>query len=271
MKMATFLERLALAPAVLLLTGFLAACSLDAGVGHLENATLALSEDQQYLYVAVSDASGLTDHIVRINVPALTTDLEIALPFQSLVANLRPAPGQSHTLAVQLSAPSYELFVYDDATARSASLQSTATGPTTTQTYTDASLAGSSMTGNMYFVNNLIYWDGGGVFNPASYTASNPFPLQTTSSNLTTSSSAAFDTTLNRAYFTTNDQPANATAGVTTIQGFELSTQTLSWLLRIPAQDGSSYITRWGTNGLAFFVNGGTEPLVLISGKIVTQ
>jgi len=39
------------------------AVQLNGGVGHIEPGTLAVSDDGQYLYVAVSDASGLSDHI----------------------------------------------------------------------------------------------------------------------------------------------------------------------------------------------------------------
>lgn len=110
------------------------AVSLDGGVGNIVPGTLAVSDDGQYLYVAVSDAAGLTDHVERLLTGDLGLDLSITLPAQQTVAELQPAPAEPHTLAVEIGGSAPEVVIYDDATARSNAL--TSASGTTLQSFT---------------------------------------------------------------------------------------------------------------------------------------
>ena len=272
-----------------------ATTQLNGGAGHIEPATLTVSDDGNYLYVAVSDGGGFTDSVERIRTSDLGLDLQITLPAGDLVSTIREAPGKPHTLAIDLAPPSPGLFIYNDAVATgpaaagstSAStpfvwggndttlfadaqgvasgtietIINSASGPSVTQSQSFSALSSTPIAGNMYYVNGEILWDGGATFNPTSYEPGSAFA--------TTASAGAFDATLDRAYFLSTDQPANATSPVITLQSYDLSTQKLLWLGRFPNQNPGSYLTRWGSNGLAFFEPGDT--LVLISGSIVTQ
>lgn len=282
-----------------------ATTQLNGGVGHIEPGTLAVSDDGNYLYVAVSDASGLTDSVERIRTSDLGLDLQITLAADNLVSTIREAPGEPHVLAIDLAPPSPGIYIYNDAVAtgpaavgttgastpfvwggndttlfadvRSVasgtvdSIANNASGPSVTKSTAFAALSGTSIFGNVYYVNGEILWDGGATFNTTSYEPGNAFPFYASSANNVTASAGAFDATLNRAYFLTSDQPANAMSGVTTLQSFGLSTQSVVWLARFPSQNAGSYLTRWGSNGLAFVESGATQTLVLISGSIVTQ
>ncbi len=275
------------------------AVQLNGGVGHLEPGTLTQSDDGNYLYVAVSDVSGATDSVERIRTSDLGLDLQITLPPGDIVSSIMEAPGEPHTLAIDLAPPSPGLYIYNDAVATGPAAAGTTsastafvwggndttlyadvqgvtsgtietinngvTGPSVTQSASFAVLSGPTIRGSMYYVNGEILWDGGATFNPNSYLPGNPFPFATTAS------AGAFDRTLDRAYFLTNDQPANATSHVITLQIFKLSTQQLISIARFPGQNAGGFLTRWGSNGLAFLEPGSTDTLVLISGSIVTQ
>jgi len=59
---------------------------------------------------------------------------------------------------------------------------------------------------------------------------------------------------------------------MTTVEAYRLSSGQPLWLVRFPAQNPAMQLTRWGSNGLAFFDNaGGTQSLMLISGPLITQ
>ena len=94
----------------------------------------------------------------------------------------------------------------------------------------------------------------------------NSFSAQTS-----TGPSAAFDATLDRAYFVTTDQAPGSTSQTTNIAAFKLSTRGPLWLVRFPSQNPASNLTRWGSNGLAFTESGATDSLVLLSGAVITQ
>jgi hypothetical protein len=277
--------------------------SLDGGTGKIEPGTLAVSDDGQYLYVAVSDAAQQTDHVERIRTADLGLDLSISLPAQSLVAALQEGPASPQTLAVAVYEPSSELFIYDNATPRSNALsagtntqvEAFAWGADTSTLYAYLSTTGTGtleaasvsasglsvsqssssaalfneLLGNMHFVNGLLYFDSGGVFDPSSFTLGTPFTVYGSSE---AGGGGAFDSQLNRAYLMAeDDQPANTTGNIMTIEGFNLSTQALLWLLHVPAQNVPGNLIRWGSNGLAFFNNTGSGSLELLSGAIVTQ
>jgi hypothetical protein len=270
------------------------------GTATTEIYTLAVSDDGQYLYVAVSDASGFTDHIDRLRTADLGLDLKIMLPANELVGRLKVAPGAPHTLAIQLLPPSPGLLVYDDGVARGPALAGTLTalqttftwgadattlfadfeaavgsgtlvtataaapGPTITKSQTFAALAGLATT-DMHFAGNFMFWDGGAVFDPVAYAPSAAFAFYSSGSGGNTFATAAtLDASLDRAYFVTDDQAL-------TLQGFQLSTRKLLWLARFQSATLPFELLRWGNNGLAFSVSSGPETLVLISGSLVTQ
>jgi hypothetical protein len=276
------------------------AVPLNGGVGNIEPGTLTVSDDGQYLYVAVSSASGLTDSVERILTSNLSLDLQISLPANNLVAGIREAPASPHILAIDFAPPSPGLYIYDDATATGPALSGTTAqsidfawsadattlyaaivtntggtidtvanatgGPTVSQTAAFAALSEPAVTGSLYFVNNLLVWDSGATFNPASFTPGNAFALFASGTNTVTSDSVTFDTGLNRAYFFTTDAPAGSTSPGGTLQGSNLATQQPLWLARFSSGGGN--VIRWGSNGIAF---GQESSLVLISGSIVTQ
>lgn len=275
------------------------AVTLNGGVGTIEPGTLAESDDGNYLYVAVSSASGLTDSVERINTSNLGLDLTISLPANNLVASIREAPGSPHTLAIDLAPPSPGLYIYNDAVATGPALSgttaqsivfawgaSTATlyaaivtnvsgtmdtvanaagGPIVSKTATFDALSSPGVAGNLHFVNNLLIWDSGATFDPVGYIPGSVYMLYASGSNLVIADSATFDTALNRAYFFTNDAPANSTSPGATLQGSNLATQKPLWLARFTS--GGDLI-RWGSSGLAF---GQQSSLAIISGSIVTQ
>ena len=279
---------------------------LDGGVGHIEGGTLSISDDGVYLYVAISDAAGSTDHVERIRTADLGLDLQIALPAHSAVMQIKEAPATPHTVAILLTSPSPGLVIYDDAIVRgpaldgsSTSLQTSFTwgtdastlyanlvqtvgsntmitastaapGPSVTKSQTFGEIAGA--TGDLQLAVNRLTWAGGGTFDPLGYAPATAFGLHSSTGNTTFAAGVTFDATLNRAYFLTSDQVENATSNQMTLQGFDLTSQKLLWLARFPTLSYEQYVTRWGANGLAFVESsGGAETLVMISGALVTQ
>jgi hypothetical protein len=280
---------------------------LEGGVGLLEPGALAMSDDGQYLYVGVSDAADSTDHIDRIRTSDLGEDLQIALPATfDTVQTLKVAPGQPHLIAVSVQAFTPLLYIYNDAVADSAYLSGnsgsgfsalawggsagtlytslrgnpitiesaavTASGASVTQMLTSSALS-SQFRGDMYYVGSTIFWDGGAAFDPASYTPTTPFTGYASTPNTTSFFAAAFDTTLDRAYFITSDEPANASTYTLAIEGDQLSSRKPLWVARFPSQGSyTAPLIRWGANGLAFVTSsGGSQSLVLISGSLITH
>lgn len=268
------------------------AIQLDGGTGQI--GALAASDDGQYLYVAVSDVTGLTNHIERLRTSDLGLDLTINLQAAGTVQSLEPAPGAPHTLAVLVSGPPATLAIYNDATALADTLVgSTSTGEfvwgndaTTlyvgfypqileaasvsasglqlTQSF-DSELASSGASGGIHFADNIIYWDSGTVFDTATATLKTQFAASSTCD-------AAVDASLGRIFFSTSEQPAGAQAIEQTIKSFNLSSGAPIWLARFPQQNCMEDLTRWGPNGLAFAGQlGGTDALIMLSGAIVTH
>lgn len=277
------------------------AVTLTTGADQLQPGTLAISSDDQYLYVAMSNPANT--QVERLSTSNLSVDLSFTLPAYTMVNSLAPAPGAPATVAVLTEASTPQLMIYDNATPRAGTLSGQngalllaftwgadattlyadfggssdsvaeiaagASGPTVTQSYTSSELAQAMVTTNgnrLQFVNGRVIFGSGAIFDPSTFTLATPFPVDTS-----TAPSAAFDTTLNRAYFVSTDQPANATTLVSSIESFNLATQTPLWFARFPGQTSVSYLTRWGNDGLAFSSNAGSGSLVLISGPFIAQ
>jgi hypothetical protein len=127
---------------------------------------------------------------------------------------------------------------------------------------------------DLQYSGGLIYSTTASVYNPATRAVQAPFALLNSNYASGDVNSFAFsiDASLNRAYFLTTDT-AFLTPGQMTIQGFNLSTQQLTWLARFPAANPEGgRLLRWGTNGLAFPGGNIAAPkLTLISGSVVSR
>jgi hypothetical protein len=126
---------------------------------------------------------------------------------------------------------------------------------------------------DIQYAGGLIYSSTASVYNPLTATVQAPFVLQNSTENLVTSFSFAVDTSLNRAYFMTDDTP-NLTPGQMTLQGFNLKTQMPTWITRFPSANPlGGRMLRWGSNGLAFVGgNAAASPnITLLSGSVVSR
>jgi hypothetical protein len=264
-------------------------------IANLTPGTLTISDDGQYLYVA------LTGSVQRIRTSDLGVDLTIPIGSRT-VGLIREAPSSPHTLAIRFDNLPRTLSIFDDAVERSQSIPVSSfswgadsstvyayltnglngsveratlssAGLTVAQTTTINSAALiSGIYGELQFANGILYWSSGATFDPTAFTLGTPFSLFASTQNTTFTAGLAVDVPHNRAYFAISDQPANGTNHVFTIQGSSLSSRAPLWLARFPAQNLSWQFARWGTNGLAFVTDIlGSENLVLISGPIVTQ
>jgi hypothetical protein len=270
------------------------AVSLNGGVGQVEP-LLAVSDDGSYVYAAVSTNG--SDTIERIRTSDMGLDLQV--PLASFVESLAPAPGDPHTLAVELLGSSVQVLLYVDGTAQSASYTNSASqgplawgadattlfaefygGPgyqvaaltTATMTATQTSGLPNTASGTMLFDNDLLLWSSGTVFNTTQFAAAAPFVFHTSVPLVDVFGLAiAVDPGLDRAYFLTSDQPANAATPMITLEGRQLSTRAPLWLARFPIHSAPNQLIRWGSNGLAFADGDGSGSLILISGNIVTQ
>jgi hypothetical protein len=71
---------------------------------------------------------------------------------------------------------------------------------------------------------------------------------------------------------TTGDQPLGVTNGYFTLESFNMTTSSPTWIARFQAGQGGNSLLRWGTDGLAFTSGGITAPTIeLISGSIVVR
>jgi hypothetical protein len=260
---------------------------------------LAVSDDGQFAYVAAS----IPYEVVRVNLSTLTIDE--TLPLSASCVGIAVAPAQAHTVAVTTYNDVTTLAVFDDAVQRT---QTFSTGSieiplmfgwgadATTMYAYDESISGGTMYqlaaaasglsvsqqtagivmgqsffSNMQLAGGLVYSGTSGVFNPATGTTLPPYPLQSTNGNIVSSGSFAVDTALGRLYAITDDQPLGMTTGDLTIEGFNMTTRSPTWIARFASPQGGESLIRWGTNGLAFTTGGVTPTITLISGSIVSR
>ncbi len=260
---------------------------------------LVVSDDGQFAYAALS----IPNEVVRVNLSTLTIDETLSL--SDFCAGIAVAPALAHTVAVATYNNVTTLAVFDDAVQRA---QTFSTGSieiplmfgwgadATTMYAYDSSVSGGTMYqlaaaasglsvsdqtagivmqqsffNDIRVAGGLVYSGTSGVFNPATNTTLPPYPLQSTNGNLVSSGSFAVDTTLSRLYAMTDDQPLGLTTGDLTIEGFNLTTRSPTWIARFVSPQSGSSLIRWGTNGLAFATGGAAPTIVLISGSIVSR
>jgi hypothetical protein len=272
------------------------------GVGIVGAGPFALSDDGQFLYAGTS--AGVNDSIERILVSNFSVDATIPLPAsQRLMQSIRVAPGQPRTFVLSGgNATPAGAVIYDDATQRPQTfdvastaiwgadastiyayanalngdtiyrLSVTSSGLTVAQSYTGAGLGGLYTFDSLHLANGVIYSDNGSAFDTGTFM---PLPGFQTFASAGSASSAirvTANASLDRAFFITNDQPLNGTGNYITIEGFTLASRKPLWLARFPSQNGSTLLTRFGSNGLVFATSGSPDSnLVLMSGPVVTH
>jgi hypothetical protein len=243
---------------------------------------LAISNDNQYLYVALDGSSS----VLRLTLPSLTPDISSSLGAFSIdgptfAVDLQVAPGFPHTTAVSrggFNVSPYALggmVIYDDATPRSTIAD--ASGPlydslqwgsdtsifannseiTTFDLYA-LTVSGSGVVQNADYPNvfpgfgatihydsgtNLIYGDDGSIANPAT-------GQQVASFNA--SGLMIPDSTLNTAFFLGQTVEQVGTENLS-IESFNLTTFAPIAEIVVPNVQGNPlHFVRWGANGLAF-------------------
>jgi hypothetical protein len=257
---------------------------------------LALSDDQQFLYVS-SDGS---NSVQRFILPTLQPDVSYGLgasfrwgPYYAL--DLQVAPGASHTTAVSLGvtpvSPSAQggLVIFDDATARPATIPGFGSTTNLFDSLQWGSDAMSLFAANLETTGDDFYTiaitpngasltaDYSGLvqnarihFDPATKLVYaddgqvvNPATGTDAARFVNAASSMVPDSNLNLAFFV-------STSGITaTIQSFNLTTRALVDSITIPNvfADFPQHVIRWGQNGLAFTTN--TGQLYLVGGNFI--
>jgi len=254
---------------------------------------LAISDDSQYLYAGIDDASS----VQRFLLPSLAKDVSYGLgsgilgPYFAL--DLQVAPGAPHTTAVSLGnsgvipAAQGGVIIFDDASPRATttpgninlfdSLQwgSDATALfaanyessgfdfyTLTVSSSGVSLvrdfpnAFSSYGNRIHFDpgTKLVYSDDGHVINPGTGQSVGQFGA---------AGPMVPDSTLNLAFFA-----KIGNWGTVTIQSFDLTLFTPVTSITVSGVNGSpKRLIRWGQNGLAFNTDAGE--IVLVGGNFV--
>ncbi len=259
---------------------------------------LDVSDDGQYLYVALDGAST----IQRLVLPGMTPDITIQLG-NSAVANspqfafeLHVAPGAPHTVAVARSTTpiAYDnetgLAIFDDATQRTDTVGANRTpivstfqwSASATQIFAanastsaaDAELiavtsSGATLSnddpgvfnfpGHIHLIGTSIYTDSGIVVSEPTFMQVGSFALACCGT-----ASMAPDPTGNRAFFLEQGQ----------IQSFNLTTLAPVANIALPGMlnVGTPKIIRW-TNGLAtiHFGSSSVDQILLITGSFVSQ
>jgi hypothetical protein len=258
--------------------------------------SISISDDDKFAYII----DNVAQSVVRMNLSTLTVDETIPMA-QINAYSLKVLPGHSNSFAVQTYNNYTTLHVFDGTLERAQTFSSGlleaqlfytwGVDANTIYAY-DASMYQLSVSSNGLAVANttpgavlrqgnindlqysggLIYSTTASVYNPSTRAVQAPFALQNSNyaGGNVDSFAFAIDASLNRAYFLTTDT-AFLTPGQMTIQGFNLSTQQLTWLARFPAANPEGgRLLRWGTNGIAFpGGNVGAPKLTLISGSVV--
>ncbi len=262
-----------------------------------EPGKLAISDDDQFLYVALNGSAAVR----RVTLSTMTPDIQFSLGSDSFngpkyAEDMVVLPGYPHSVAVSTEflgvSPSFAgVAVYDDSVQRSVTIDQfittghcidaiTSSGTATmlygynneTTEYgfyrmninssgiSIADETGSLISGfgiDIAFGGGLVYATTGQVVNPSGTT-----PILTgTFSGVSFAKAVAPDSILGKTFFLFDGSPY-------TVSAFDQSTFRPLGSLSIQGNSGtSSSLIRWGTNGLAFRTNG--AQLFLIESSLV--
>jgi hypothetical protein len=255
-------------------------------------ATLAISDDQSFLYVSEAGT------VQRLLLPALTPD--ISLPLGSTFGggglwggDMRVMPGAPHTLLVACSIDAVPqqasgLLIFDDATPRGPALGASTQPPfvstlefgattsalyggTIGQPYLDLyalsiSSSGAQLvsdtqhvgSGRLHYANALLYTDDGKVYDPATQTVVGHYPGGEFVTGVLP------DATLGRIFAV-----VNADTITPVVQVFDSSFTNLLATAPLSYQfENVTRMVRFGSNGLAIVTDSGY--VILIQGAFVT-
>jgi hypothetical protein len=266
-----------------------------------EPSEMALSDDGQYLYVALDGANSVRRKLL----PSLTQDLLIPMGSDPslgalIAADIAVAPGQPNTIAVaRKTSTTYQagVVIYDNAVPRAnvagvqpnyvpinsvnwgntasvlygattqagafavATMNVDASGATLLSTQSGVST--SSIYGRIHLANNVLYSDGGEAFDPITQSTLGMFaPPQYGFSRVTIP-----DTQHNKLFMV-----ATGSGGGLVLRSFNLTTYAPIDSVNLDGIGGLAHypyrLIRWGADGLAFAVDDGYSS-TLIDGRIV--
>jgi hypothetical protein len=253
---------------------------------------LAVSDDGQYAYVGLYGAGG----IQRVRLADLVPDLY--LPISDLGSNIigiKVAPGQPHTIAVELEDTSNRtmLRIYDDATARAQTfpvvqlypmawgqdastlytfagdtqtffaLSATAGGLSVAQQYPGLSLAQSAQSNDMQYADGVLYDDMGTTLDTHNHVLGAPFGVYSMYGSIVA------DPTADRAWSLNDASPSPAFKA--TLQVFKVSDRSQLLVSRLPYLRIGRAV-HFGSNGVAYRgqdIPTGQQELVVLSGALL--
>jgi hypothetical protein len=265
--------------------------------------SIVLSDDGNYAYIIDS----ISNQVLQVDLGTLTVTERVQI--STIAERVKSLPGAPGSFAVQSYNNYTTLHIYDGTTPRpqgfsTGSLETnllytfgadastvyaydvSVTSPTMYQlSVSNSGLTIAQQTANVainlgnnndfVFTGGLVYTLTGSIYDPSTQSVKPPFNMLLTSSYAGNSQSYSFavDGLLNRAYFMTDDSSI-AIPGQMTLEGFNLTTQTPTWLARFPSSNPlGGRMIRWGSNGIAFVGgNAAASPnITLISGSIVSR
>jgi hypothetical protein len=265
--------------------------------------SIVLADDGNYAYIIDS----ISNQVLQVDLGSLTVTERVQI--STIAERLKTVPGAPGSFAVQSYNNYTTLLIYDGTTQRpqgysTGSLESSllytfgadastvyayevsVTSPTMYQlSVSNNGFAVAQQTANvqldlgnfndLVFKGGLIYTLTGSVYDPSTQIVKPSFNMLSTSYYGGNSHSYAFavDSSLNRAYFMTDDSSIG-NPGQMTLEGFNLTTQAPTWLARFPSSNPlGGRLIRWGSNGIAFVGgNAAASPnITLISGSIVSR
>ena len=192
--------------------------------------SIAITDDGQYAYI-ISQIG----QVLRVDIGTLTIDETINV----YAYEIKTVPGEPNSFVIETSDP--KLIIYDGTTPRPQNsftgplesnilftfgadastvyaynptvisptmyaLSLSANGFSTTQTTPNVDLD-TTYLADILYANGLVYTPTGSVYNPATQSVQPSFGFLSTNEANIYGGSLAIDTTLNRAYFVTNDTP----------------------------------------------------------------
>jgi hypothetical protein len=251
-------------------------------------ATLAITDDDQYLYVALLGAPT----IVRVTLATLSKDIDIPLPADSSYGekyanDIVPIPGAPRTIAVATVLPSLlspengGTYLFDDATPRASSIPRGVGSNRITRGPTPSRIYGYDNESSEFGFRSLVVaadglheetvnetllasygldieYDGGFVYSTNGVVIS--VPAMSRAGAIPVIGYLRPDAANARVHFFNNNGP--------TIFTYHYSAFTSLGSFTNAALQGHKKLVRWGTDGLAL---GGGATIVLVRGTLVAQ